>query len=118
VVGMMTWIEAVKCVVDLLIVVEEKCRFGAAVKKPVGLLSPLELTGLLLPFHSDDVIFFMIFSPGIFYSTQGKYFFLFSFSFYTFSLAFFSLTFLCFFSFFSLLYKNFTIMRKKSLFLV
>jgi hypothetical protein len=70
---MMTWIVEVNYVVDLLIVAVEgqKCRFGAAVKLlPVGLLSPLELTELLLPFHSDDVIFFMIFSPE-FFSTRG-----------------------------------------------
>lgn len=37
-------------------------RIGAAERKPVGQSQP-ELTGLLLPFHSDDVIIFFLFSP-------------------------------------------------------
>lgn len=46
----------------------QKCRFGAAVKPAVGLtLSPLALTEWLLPFHSDAVIFCMIFLLEFFF---------------------------------------------------
>lgn len=114
VVGMMTWIVEVNYVVDLLIVAVEgqKCRFGAAVKLlPVGLLSPLELTELLLPFHSDDVIFFMIFSPE-FFSTRGI---LLSSSFWLFFLFYFFISYFFFLTSLTLFYsENFTIMRKKN----
>lgn len=67
----MTWIVVVASVRFLLIVAAvgcQKCRFGAAVKPAVGLtLSPLALTEWLLPFHSDAVIFCMIFLLEFFF---------------------------------------------------
>ena len=50
-------------------------RIGAAERKPVGLSQP-ELTGLLLPFHSDDVIisydFVVIFFSSLNFKTCNK----------------------------------------------